>query len=123
MKMRFLECPPDLTGDESYVDEAERFFADPHHWLRTSFPYKSMLPTHLVFFDVLEMVRNSAFCNSRLIMTNGSFTVTIICIIFFCPQELSTFLDGNRFMRSTEIFHTHVPEGRVGKSILVYQRH
>lgn len=82
-----------------------------------------MLPTHLVFFDVLEMVRNSAFCNSRLIMTNGSFTVTIICIIFFCPQELSTFLDGNRFMRSTEIFHTHVPEGRVGKSILVYQRH
>lgn len=92
MKMRFLECPPDLTGDESYVDEAERFFADPHHWLRTSFPYKSMLPTHLVFFDVLEM-------------------------------ELSTFLDGNRFMRSTEIFHTHVPEGRVGKSILVYQRH
>ncbi|XP_023851325.1 GPI mannosyltransferase 3 isoform X3 [Salvelinus sp. IW2-2015] len=92
MKMRFLECPPDLTGDKTYVDEAERFFADPHHWLRTSFPYKSMLPTHLVFFDVLEM-------------------------------ELSAFLDGNRFMRSTEIFHTHVPEGRVGKSILVYQRH
>ncbi|CAB1339388.1 unnamed protein product [Coregonus sp. 'balchen'] len=92
MKMRFLECPPDLTGDKSYVDEAERFFADPHHWLRTSFPYKSMLPTHLVFFDVLE-------------------------------KEISAFLDGSRFMRSTEIFHTHVPEGRVGKSILVYQRH
>ncbi|XP_029495112.1 GPI mannosyltransferase 3 isoform X1 [Oncorhynchus nerka] len=92
MKMRFLECPPDLTGDKRYVDEAERFFADPHHWLRTSFPYKSMLPTHLVFFDVLEM-------------------------------ELSAFLDRNRFMRSREIFHTHIPEGRVGKSVLVYQRH
>ncbi|XP_019910540.1 GPI mannosyltransferase 3 isoform X2 [Esox lucius] len=91
MKMRFLECPPDLTGDESYVDEAERFFADPHQWLMTSFPYKSMLPTHLVFFDVLE--------------------------------QIAAFLDGNTFVRSTEIFHTHFPEGRVGKSILVYQRH
>ncbi|XP_071237261.1 GPI mannosyltransferase 3-like [Salvelinus alpinus] len=91
MKMHFLECPPDLTGDKSYVDEAERFFADPHHWL-TSFPYTSMLPTHLVFFDVLK-------------------------------KEVSAFLEGNRFMRSTEIFHSHVPEGRVGKSILVYQRH
>ncbi|KAJ7986150.1 hypothetical protein DPEC_G00347800 [Dallia pectoralis] len=92
MKMRFLECPPDLTGDESYKDEAERFFDDPHHWLMTSFPYKSMLPTHLVFFDVLQ-------------------------------QEIVAFLDENTFVKSTEIFHTHFPEGRVGNNILVYQRH
>uniref|UniRef100_A0A4W5MBR1 Mannosyltransferase n=1 Tax=Hucho hucho TaxID=62062 RepID=A0A4W5MBR1_9TELE len=74
--------------------------------LRTDLNFlKSMLPTHLVFFDVLKKVRYSAFCNSRL-MTNGSFTVTIIFIIsLFCPQ----------------IFHSHVPEGRVGKSVLVYQ--
>ncbi|KAL1007283.1 hypothetical protein UPYG_G00084510 [Umbra pygmaea] len=92
IKLRFLECPPDFTGDETYVDEAERFFDDPHRWLMTSFPYKSMLPSHLVFFDVLE-------------------------------QEISAFLNGNTFVRSTEIFHTHFPEGRVGKSILVYKRH
>lgn len=55
LKMRFLECPPDL-GEEGYVDEAERFYDDPFHWLRTSFPYKSALPTHLVLFDVLEKV-------------------------------------------------------------------
>ncbi|KAF0043228.1 hypothetical protein F2P81_004565 [Scophthalmus maximus] len=58
MKMKFLECPPDL-GEDGYVDEAERFYDDPLHWLRTSFPYKSSLPTHLVLFDVLEKVKIS----------------------------------------------------------------
>ncbi|KAM4630422.1 GPI mannosyltransferase 3 isoform 2-T2 [Polymixia lowei] len=53
MRMRFLECPPDL-GEEDYTDEAKLFFDDPLHWLRISFPYKSSLPTHLVMFDVLE---------------------------------------------------------------------
>ncbi|AWP01624.1 putative GPI mannosyltransferase 3 [Scophthalmus maximus] len=91
MKMKFLECPPDL-GEDGYVDEAERFYDDPLHWLRTSFPYKSSLPTHLVLFDVLE-------------------------------KEISVFLEGNRFVRTAEIFHTHFPEGRVGGSIFIYERH
>lgn len=56
--MKFLECPPDL-GEEGYVDEAERFYNDPLHWLQTLFPYKSSLPTHLILFDVLEKVRKS----------------------------------------------------------------
>lgn len=56
IKMRFLECPPDL-GEEAYVDEAERFYEEPLLWFRTSFPYKSSLPTHLIMFDVLEKVR------------------------------------------------------------------
>ncbi|XP_028429109.1 GPI alpha-1,2-mannosyltransferase 3 [Perca flavescens] len=91
MKMRFLECPPDL-GEEGHVDEADRFYDDPLHWLRTSFPYKSSLPTHLVFFNVLE-------------------------------KEISVFLQGNHFVRTAEIFHTHFPEGRVGGSIFIYERH
>ncbi|KAM9366078.1 GPI mannosyltransferase 3 [Symphorus nematophorus] len=91
MKMRFLECPPDL-GEEGYVDEAELFYEDPLHWLRTSFPYKSSLPTHLVFFNVLE-------------------------------KEISVFLQGNNFVRTAEIFHTHFPEGKVGGSIFIYERH
>ncbi|XP_034385354.1 GPI mannosyltransferase 3 isoform X2 [Cyclopterus lumpus] len=91
MKMRFLECPPDL-GEEGYVDEADRFYDDPLHWLRTSFPYKSFLPTHLVLFDVLE-------------------------------KDISVFLQGNKFVRTAEIFHTHFPEGRVGGSIFIYERH
>ncbi|KAA8595598.1 hypothetical protein FQN60_010889 [Etheostoma spectabile] len=91
MKMRFLECPPDL-GEEGHVDEADRFYNDPLHWLRIAFPYKSSLPTHLVLFDVLE-------------------------------KEISVFLQGNHFVRTEEIFHTHFPEGRVGGSIFIYERH
>ncbi|XP_020516996.2 GPI mannosyltransferase 3 [Labrus bergylta] len=91
MKMRFLECPPDL-GEEAYVDEADSFYDDPLLWLRKSFPYKSSLPTHLVLFDVLE-------------------------------TEISVFLKGNNFVRTAEIFHTHFPEGRVGGSIFIYERH
>lgn len=54
--MKFLECPPDL-GQDDHVEEAARFYSDPLRWLRTSFPYKSSLPTHLVLFNVLEKVR------------------------------------------------------------------
>lgn len=91
LKMRFLECPPDL-GEEGYVDEADRFYDEPLVWLRTSFPDKSSLPTHLVLFDVLE-------------------------------KEIAYFLQGNKFVRTAEIFHTHFPEGRVGGSIFIYERH
>ncbi|XP_029353890.1 GPI alpha-1,2-mannosyltransferase 3 [Echeneis naucrates] len=91
IKMKFLECPPDL-GEEGYVDEAERFYNDPLHWLQTSFPYKSSLPTHLVFFDVLE-------------------------------KEISAFLGANNFVKTVTMFHTHFPEGRVGGSIFIYERH
>ncbi|XP_055363363.1 GPI mannosyltransferase 3 isoform X2 [Betta splendens] len=91
LKMRFLECPPDL-GEKGYVDEAEQFYDDPLLWLQTSFPYKSSLPTHLIFFDVLE-------------------------------KEISVFLQVKNFVRTAEIFHTHFPEGRVGGSIFIYERH
>ncbi|KAG9273454.1 GPI mannosyltransferase 3 [Astyanax mexicanus] len=89
IKLRFLECPPDLTGSENYVEEAAVFYSDPLQWLRMAFPYKSTLPSHVVLFDSLE-------------------------------KEISAFLDGNRFVKQAEVFHTHFPEGRVGKKILIY---
>ncbi|KAJ8391631.1 hypothetical protein AAFF_G00087720 [Aldrovandia affinis] len=89
--MRFLQCPPDLTGSQSYMDEAELFFADPRGWLGSAYPDSASLPSHLVLFDTLE-------------------------------KEISQFLESNGYMRSTEVFHTHVPEGRVGRSIFVYER-
>ncbi|XP_077050084.1 GPI alpha-1,2-mannosyltransferase 3 isoform X5 [Siphateles boraxobius] len=54
LKLRFLECPPDLTGNEEYMDEAAVFFSNPLHWLRTSFPSQSTLPSHIVLFDFLQ---------------------------------------------------------------------
>lgn len=90
IKMRFLECPPPLG--EGYIDEADIFYDNPLQWLKTSFPYKSSLPSHLVMFDVLE-------------------------------KDIFAFVQSNNFMKTAEIFHTHVPEGRVGERILIYERH
>uniref|UniRef100_A0A8C1GJC0 Mannosyltransferase n=1 Tax=Cyprinus carpio TaxID=7962 RepID=A0A8C1GJC0_CYPCA len=91
LNLRFLECPPDLTGNEEYVDEADVFFSNPLHWLRMSFPSQSTLPSHILLFDCLE-------------------------------KEISSFLEENRFAKKAEIFHTHFPEGRVGRNILIYTR-
>ncbi|XP_031425471.1 GPI mannosyltransferase 3 [Clupea harengus] len=91
LRMRFLECPPDLTGDRSTTDEANVFYTDPATWLSREFPRQDTLPSHLVFFNVLE-------------------------------KEISAFLEENAFMKRTEIFHTHVPEGRVGETIFIYAR-
>lgn len=117
MKMRFLECPPDL-GQDGYVEEAARFYSDPLIWLRTSFPYKSSLPSHLVLFNVLEKVRYlqmRTFPMWHLVPDSRRLSVF--------PQEISVFLQANNFSRTAEIFHTHFPEGRVGGSIFIYERH
>uniref|UniRef100_A0A8C0FZT1 Mannosyltransferase n=1 Tax=Chelonoidis abingdonii TaxID=106734 RepID=A0A8C0FZT1_CHEAB len=53
LPMRFLRCPPDLTGKESYLDEADIFYSNPLKWLNEEF-CNGTLPTHLVFFSVLE---------------------------------------------------------------------
>ncbi|XP_008335169.1 GPI mannosyltransferase 3 [Cynoglossus semilaevis] len=91
IKMKFLECPPDL-GQEGYVDEAKTFFTEPLHWLTVTFSNQSSLPTHLILFDVLE-------------------------------EKISTFITVNNFVRTREIFHTHFPEGQIGESIFIYERH
>ncbi|XP_054626608.1 GPI mannosyltransferase 3 isoform X2 [Dunckerocampus dactyliophorus] len=91
LRMSFLECQPNL-GEGAYVDKADRFYNDPLHWLRASFPQKLSHPTHLVLFDVLE-------------------------------KEISPFLQEDNFTKTTEMFHTHFPSGRVGRSIFIYERH
>lgn len=64
LKLRFLECPPDLTGNEEYVDEAAMFFSNPLQWLRKSFPSQSTLPSHIVLFDSLEKVKDRTQWNA-----------------------------------------------------------
>lgn len=45
-------------------------------------------------------------------------------LVFFnvLKKEISAFLDANAFSKHTEIFHTHIPEGRVGETIFIYTR-
>ncbi|NXV68438.1 PIGB mannosyltransferase, partial [Molothrus ater] len=91
LKMRFLQCPPDLTGNVSYVDEADVFYSNPLGWLNKEFYNDTLLPSHLILFNVLE-------------------------------QEISSFLALRGYEKTATVFHTHVPQGRVGSHISIYRR-
>ncbi|XP_077475875.1 GPI alpha-1,2-mannosyltransferase 3-like isoform X2 [Stigmatopora argus] len=91
LKMRFLECPPDL-GRPDYENKSDRFNENPLLWLRTWYPHAPSLPTHLILFDVME-------------------------------KKISAFLNENNYTKTTDIFHTHFPEGGVGGRIFIYERH
>ncbi|RMB94410.1 hypothetical protein DUI87_29221 [Hirundo rustica rustica] len=91
LKMRFLQCPPNLTGNESYVDEADVFYSNPLGWLNKEFYNDTLLPSHLILFNVLE-------------------------------QEISSFLVLRGYEKTATVFHTHVPQGRVGSHISIYRR-
>lgn len=54
LPMRFLQCPPDLTGKTDYLVEADMFYLNPLKWLYMEFQNDSPLPTHLIIFSVLE---------------------------------------------------------------------
>ncbi len=140
LKLRFLECPPDLTGNKEYVDEADVFFSNPLHWLQTSFPSQSTLPSHIVLFDALEKVEECSQITSLNVYNHwpkprwylpakvataefkNHYYAFIYRVCFFLFQEISSFLEENRFAKQAEIFHTHFPEGRVGRNILIYTR-
>ncbi|KAG9489380.1 hypothetical protein GDO78_005391 [Eleutherodactylus coqui] len=91
IKMNFLECPPDLEDHDTYIDEADVFYASPLAWLNAEFYDSRRLPTHLVLFSVLE-------------------------------QEISPFLTRNNYVRAASVFHTHLPEGRIGSHIYLYEQ-
>eukprot|EP00058_Branchiostoma_floridae_P016052 XP_002601540.1 hypothetical protein BRAFLDRAFT_230607 [Branchiostoma floridae] len=57
ISMRFLECPPDLERRPDYMDEADIFYQDPSAWLKNYYGPDVPLPTHLVMFNTLYLVR------------------------------------------------------------------
>lgn len=57
LPMRFLQCPPDLSGKSDYLTEADIFYLNPLKWLYREFHNDSTLPTHLIIFSVLEEVK------------------------------------------------------------------
>ncbi|XP_057344808.1 GPI mannosyltransferase 3 isoform X2 [Manis pentadactyla] len=91
LPMRFLQCPPNLTGKSQYLDEADIFYLSPLNWLYKEFQNESTLPSHLIIFSVLE-------------------------------AEISAFLISSNYERTAVFFHTHLPEGRTGSHIHVYER-
>nr|XP_045015868.1 GPI mannosyltransferase 3 isoform X4 [Jaculus jaculus] len=91
LAMRFLQCPPDLTGKTHYLDEAGMFYLNPLHWLHQEFQHNTSLPSHLIIFNVLE-------------------------------KEISAFLISRNYEKTAVFFHTHLPEGRTGSHVYVYER-
>ncbi|KAL0601139.1 GPI mannosyltransferase 3 [Plecturocebus cupreus] len=91
LPMRFLQCPPDLTGKSQYLDEADIFYLNPLNWLQREFHEDASLPTHLIIFSILE-------------------------------EEISAFLLSSSYNRTAVFFHTHLPEGRIGSHVYVYER-
>ncbi|XP_033045936.1 GPI mannosyltransferase 3 isoform X3 [Trachypithecus francoisi] len=91
LPIRFLQCPPDLTGKSQYLDEADVFYLNPLNWLHREFHDDASLPTHLITFSILA-------------------------------EEISAFLISSNYNRTAVFFHTHLPEGRIGSHVYVYER-
>lgn len=49
--LRFLTCPPNLTGEENYIDEADKFYFNPSDWLLENPNWSTS--NYLVIFDSL----------------------------------------------------------------------
>ncbi|OBS76788.1 hypothetical protein A6R68_16772 [Neotoma lepida] len=79
LSMRFLQCPPDLTGKTQYLDEADMFYLNPLSWLQQEFRSNASLPSHLVTFSVLEK-------EIRAFLTSGSYERTAIFFHTHWPE-------------------------------------
>lgn len=77
--MRFLQCPPDLTGKSQYLDEADMFYLNPLSWLQQEFRSNASLPTHLVTFSVLEK-------EIHAFLTSGSYERAAIVFHTHWPE-------------------------------------
>ncbi|XP_035299697.1 GPI mannosyltransferase 3 isoform X4 [Cricetulus griseus] len=79
LSMRFLQCPPDLTGKTQYLDEADMFYLNPLSWLQQEFRSNASLPTYLVTFSVLEK-------EIYAFLTSGSYERTAIFFHTHWPE-------------------------------------
>ncbi|XP_014281263.1 GPI mannosyltransferase 3 [Halyomorpha halys] len=64
---RFLTCNPSI-GNETTIDEAEKFYQNPQHWLRSQFAtlQPCTLPTHIIKYDSLNITNFLHFNNYTL---------------------------------------------------------
>lgn len=68
--MKFLTCPPNLSNQENYLDEADVFYHHPAKWLLTH--ASTHPPDYLVLFDEL-LDRISIYLISNNYRVIGSF--------------------------------------------------
>lgn len=89
IKMRFLTCEPNINQRENYTDEADVFFNNPVQWLKKEY--------------------------------NGITQPWPSHLVYFKPltKQLGTYLAQSGYRECANIFHTHLPEGRIGSHVIV----
>lgn len=89
VSMRFLTCEPNLSKEKHYTDEADSFYEDTLGWLKKEYHIKRKNPPSHIVYF------------DRL------------------KSEISEFLTQTGYNHCGTFFHTHLPEGRVGNTVLV----
>lgn len=87
IKMRFLTCEPNLLDVSGYTDEADVFYKDPVGWLKEEYS-----------------------------VSNLPLPTHVVYFDNLMPN-ISNFLDQRGYRPCGYLFHTHIPEGRVGRYI------
>ncbi|KAM4747857.1 GPI mannosyltransferase 3 [Rhinophrynus dorsalis] len=80
------------------------------------------LANHEAYIDEADL-----FYVSPLAWLNAEFYNTTLLpshLVMFSvlEQDIISFLNTNRYVRTVSVFHTHVPEGRIGSHIYMYER-
>ena len=94
LTVRFLACEPDLSfgKDPDYEDEAESFYDDPEAWLEREYKGRT-----------------------------ESLPTYVLMYDVLLPR-LRLFLALNGYEPMSEHFHSHLSEGRIGRSVLVFAK-
>ena len=93
VSVRFLKCEPNFKNESGYVEEAQRFFADPMIWINDTYGEKINarvnIPTYLVVYDNFE-------------------------------NDILHFLKNYEEVKRT--FDSHFPQNNYGNYLIVYKR-
>ena len=90
ISMRFLTCEPNLSNTPNYTDEADVFYKNPTKWLTETY------------------------------LNTGNSLPTHLVMFNLLQYSVMEFLLKNNYKKCKTLFHSHVPEGRVGSHVLVY---
>lgn len=94
LPLRFLQCPPDLTGQSGDLDEADTFYRGPTRWLQREFQDAASLPARLVIFSALEEVSRLEKEHSVFWLHSGLATGKQLIPLVSSPLTSSQFCIG-----------------------------
>eukprot|EP00123_Amoebidium_parasiticum_P020995 comp5980_c0_seq2/m.1830 comp5980_c0_seq2/g.1830 ORF comp5980_c0_seq2/g.1830 comp5980_c0_seq2/m.1830 type:complete len:203 (-) comp5980_c0_seq2:18-626(-) len=124
--MRILTCEP--SGEANYVDEADVFFTDPRAWLETNYrmdqvpgedwrSHMCLGPTSEGLLGICPNQRHRSGASH----TSGWGLPTHVVMYDTLVPTVAPWLANHKYIQVESFFHTHLPEGRVGRRVVVYK--